>query len=162
MKRTIVLRGGLQLEVKIYSKTARGISIYGNVSCNGQWFKDLPILGLLIEDVSLGNHNDEAMVSDVYCPLIPYLKPIKAFRDLLEEELLNFRGKIDKLSRAGIDEYLKELRTFSEAKSVIREVKTQVNKLRAERVNDIGIARKILEVMSTFPSTDNIFEVAKE
>jgi hypothetical protein len=161
MKKVIFLKGGLRSEMVTFNKTAREITVYGDISFNGQrFFKNLPIVRLVVTDVSMGNHNDEALVCDEYSRFIPYLKSVKAFRILLEQELIKLKSNVDKLGNVGIDEYLAELRTFSETKSIIREAKTLVNQLKPEKIKDIEIAHRIFAAMDIYPSADNLFEVA--
>lgn len=164
MARTISLKGGLKVKMATYNKITREITVYGDISYLGQMFYDLPLLRLLIQDVSLGNYNDEAFVTDYYCRVIPYLKPIRSFRDILRQELLAFSlsTEIDKLGKVGIQNYLQDLGTFSEKKALIKETKTAVNRLRAEKVDDVVTARKILEVMGLVPSFDISFELTEK
>jgi hypothetical protein len=90
--REIVLKGDLESRAEFFGKHFREITFYGLILYGEEKFFHCPVLRLLIEDVSFGGHGDEAKVSDFYSPIIPYLKPIQSFRDLLQSELTDLVG----------------------------------------------------------------------
>ena len=97
-------------------------------------------------------------MNDEYSSFLPYLKPIKAFREALGQELNRLNSELGYPVNLGIKEYLEELRSFSEIKSMVREVKSRVNRLKPEKA-DIKVIRKIFVALDENPSVDNRFIV---
>lgn len=156
-KKRVFLKGVLRAEARIFSQYSgevvyRGDVIYGNTTLN-----DIPILRLTIE-MDVYDEGTDVWVDDEYCHLIPYLKPVKEFRHLLELELPLLFANESAVIKAGAEKYLEESRDFSELKSLVRQAKSCVNALKPERKGAERIARSILLAMDKTPQIDVIFQ----
>lgn len=155
---TVILRGEFRSAVTRFNDIASEITVYGDVSCNGEEYENLPLVRLLVELIDCGEGDGEVMVTEEYSSLLPYLKPIEAFREALGQELHRLNSEMGYPVNLGIKEYLKELRSFSEIKSLVREVKSRINRMRPEKA-DPKVIRKIFDILEECPSVDNRFIV---
>lgn len=157
----ILTSGVLRNEIVIINKNTAEVTIRGNLKCNDQEFENVPILRLIIERVY---YDYVAIyVEDEYCQLIPYLKPIKAFREFIKENLFQLLKEINdrqNLVYQGIEKYLRDLENFPEINTLVREVKSEVNRLKSEKAH-VKDMRKILEILGKTSAVDNHFEVVK-
>ena len=154
---TVILRGELRSTVTRFNDIASEITIFGDVSYNGEEYTNLPLVRLHIEHID-PDEDGGVIVNDEYSSFLPYLKPIKAFREALGQELNRLNSELGYPVNLGIKEYLEELRSFSEIKSMVREVKSRVNRLKPEKA-DIKVIRKIFVALDENPSVDNRFIV---
>jgi hypothetical protein len=150
----VVFRGSLKNEVMVFNEDTGEIVFRVDVIYKGLEYKNIPILRLTIDA-----DNEDAFVDDNYMLLLPYLKPIKAFREVLEASLLSLCNHESAVIRVGAESYLREIKTFSEVKSLVRQAKGCINNLKPEKKESEFLARKVLEVMNVTPSTDIEFSV---
>jgi hypothetical protein len=155
---TVILRGEFRSTVTKFNDNASEITVYGDVNCNGEEYRNLPLVRLIVELIDCGDEDSDVMVTDEYSSFIPYLKPIKTFREALGQELQRLYKELGYPANSGIKEYLEQLRSFSEIKSLVREVKSRVNRLRPEK-SDPVVVRKIFVALGENPSMDNRFIV---
>lgn len=163
MKKISLTSGVLRTEVVNINNRVAEVTIRGNLICDGHEFRSLPILRLAIENFSTEDYCD-VRVDDEYYHAIPYLKPIKAFREFIKVSLLKLQEEINdrnNLVHLGIKEYLFRLKSFSEVTTLVREVKSQVNMIKPEKV-DAEDMRRILEILGRTSAVDNHFEVIEK
>jgi hypothetical protein len=134
------------------------VTIRGDVSCGSQDFINLPIVRLMVEDFSPYDEEITGVISDDYSISIPYLKPVAAFRLVLEEELakviVQYSGKL--LITLPLGQYIKDLQSFSEKKTLVREVKSIANSKKVEKA-DVETLRKILVLLGKTSAVDTCF-----
>ncbi|HWQ60511.1 MAG TPA: hypothetical protein VN420_05215 [Candidatus Fimivivens sp.] len=160
----ISVRGTLRFEEKIYFGTGTEISVIGNIFREGVWQEH----SLLHINVFLSDEKDDIIVNDNYSDFVPYLKPSKKFREFLGLEI--FRevfsrgvregdGDHSEMSIAtwGLVEYAKQLKGYSEDASLVRQAKTEVNKLDAKRHDAGSLARGVLKSLGVTPNVDMPF-----
>ncbi|MDX9912955.1 MAG: hypothetical protein RBS77_00015 [Candidatus Moranbacteria bacterium] len=161
MIQEIILHGELRGELVSFNAYVAEVTIFGDFTYNRQRFINLPVVRIVIEEIDYEDVCADVIFDDEYCRVIPYLKAKKHFRDLLEQELLALKEKTGGFHRRGIEEYLKRLKTYSEIKTIISEVKSAVNRLKPEKA-DSKVLRQILTLLGRSSETDNTFAVRKE
>lgn len=155
------LHGKLRGELVSFSMYVAEITIFGDFTYNKQRFINLPVVRIVIEEIDYEDVHTDIVLDDAYSYVIPYLKANKLFRDLLEQELLVLKEKTGGFHRRGIEEYLKILKTYSEIKTIVREVKTAANKIKPEKA-DPKVLRQILTLLGKDSVTDDILVVQKD
>ena len=160
MIQEIILHGKLRAELVSFSVYVAEITIFGDFTYNRQRFINLPVVRIVIEEIDYEDVHTDVMFDDDYSHVIPYLKANKRFRDLLEQELLTLKEKTGGFHHRGIEEYLKRLKTYSEIKTIISEVKSVVNRIKPEKA-DSKVLRQVLTLLGKRSETDNILVVQK-
>jgi hypothetical protein len=157
--KSVVINSNLKTEVTVFNKHTGEVVIRGDVIYGDEIFIGLPIFHL---HINLSDE-EEAFVDDDYCHHLPYLKPIKAFRDLLATMLQSLFAaeETPRVIKSGLATFLHELNTFSETKSLVRQVKTCVNNLKPEQKDAGTLSRKILQILDRTPNTDICVVITK-
>jgi hypothetical protein len=151
----VVLGSDLRSEAVAFNPSAGEIIFRGDVFYGESEFRNIALLRLIID-----MDDDAVFVYDEYASsyFIPYLKPIASFRTFMDCELKKLANHKHPVIRAGIKNYIRELATFSDKKSLIRQAKSCVNTLRPEKEGAESVARKVIEAMDKIPDTDVKFE----
>ena len=164
-KKLVVLNGQFRVETRVYNKFSGEIVFRADVAYGKVEYTGIPLLRLIIDLMDGGVIDDQGDIAEVYVEdeffhPIPYLKPVRAFRNALEAELvLLINTNPSPVIKAGAEEYLEEIRTFSELKGLVRQAKTCVNALKPERKGAERMARAIMEAMNVMPTTDTEFRM---
>lgn len=144
-----------------FSRLTGEVCFTANFQVGEDSFRQIPFLRLIVE--SYGDDDcDMFDVTDEYCQIIPYLKPIADFRlcfsqKLMPMAMLTTSVDASGLLKRGLRRYAKDLRTFSGDASIIRQAKSSVNLLNPNRGDSQKKARAILKVLGEMPRTETPF-----
>lgn len=152
----IVVLSSCKTECRTFNKWAGEIVIIGSLFYNNMDYRDVKILHLTIE-----SDEDNVHIWDEFFPLVPYLKPIRTFRNFLHPILSELAKHDEWVIRRGAAKYLYDLNGFSETRYLLKQARSCMDKIKSEAKGAEQIARKILEIVDVFPNTDNKFEVQK-
>jgi hypothetical protein len=150
----IVVGSSLKTECNTFNQWSGEIIIIGTIFCENKEYRDVEILHLNIE-----SDEYDVLVHDVIFPLVPYLKPIRSFRSFLHPILSKLAKHDQWVIRRGAAHYLHELDTFSETKSLLRQARGYMDRIKPDAKGAERLARQILEIAGEVPNTDIHFEV---
>lgn len=156
---SITLIGKLRLTAFIHNKMSAEVNVRGDIVYRDVTYLDLPIVRLMMS--ALG---EEVYVDDEYASLIPYFKPVAAFRRFLISALPRLEHTmpgwyVGGILNKGIAVYVGELSTFSDVKSLVSQAKTAANTLDAKKPRAETAARAVLLALGKTPMTDTTFQV---
>lgn len=159
MSESITLIGKLRLTAFIHNKTSAEINVRGDIVYRDVTYRDLPIVRLMVSDF-----DGEIDVEDEYATMIPYFKPVAAFRSFLISALPRLENTmsgwcVGGILNKGIAVYVRELSTFSDVKSLVSQAKTMANMLDAKKKDAETTARAVLSALGKAPMTDTKFYV---
>ena len=161
--KSVVLLGGLSsdlgVETQVFGSTIGEVTFRADViDDKGVVLRNIPLLRLYVE-VSDG----DVYVDDEYFRPIPYLKPVRAFREFLMEKLQKLQAADDQpfVVRKGVAQYGRELREFSNTASLVRQAKTQVGNLDVKDRQAEEKSRKVLAVLGRTAWVDTEFSVRR-
>lgn len=127
------IRGDLRFEFSseynLHSEKAAQLRCFGNVEYRGQLLKNLPLLTLDIRGWGV-----EWTVRDSFPDYLPYMKPVKAFREYLEVQMRKALRQLPEGKRdsafsplwMGINSYISNLNTFKEARSLANQIRSSI------------------------------------
>ncbi len=156
---SVILIGKLSLTTFIYNLRSAEINVRGDIVYRDVTYHDLPIVRLIVSDL-----DGEIYVDDEYASMIPYLKPVAAFRSFLISALPRLERTmpgwcVGGIFNKGIAIYVGELSTFSDVKSLVSQAKTMANMLDAKKKGAETAARAVLSALGKTPTTDMKFQV---
>ncbi len=149
-KDAFIIQGDLRVSIAVYGATMGQVIVRADVVYREKSFQDVPLLVLSI-DADLPE-----LTNDVYFPHLPYLKPSKLFRNVLSQAL---EAALHQSCRwafisSGVGRYLTELRSFSEARSIVNQAKREANALDANKPGSEKRARAVLVALGKPPVTE--------
>ncbi len=156
---SITLIGKLRLTAFIHNQKSAEINVRGDIVYRDVTYHDLPIVRLMVCDL-----DGEVYVDDEYANMIPYFKPVAAFRSFLISALPRLEHTmpgwcVGGIFNKGVAVYVRELSTYSDVKSLVGQAKTAVNMLDAKKKDAETAARAVLSVLGKTPTTDMKFQV---
>lgn len=164
MNKTVLLRNPSVVGTT-FSRLTGQVCFTADFKVGEDSFRQVPFLRLLVESYG-DDEEDRDMFSvyDEYCHIIPYLKPIADFRLCFSQKLMPMAMRATSvdasgLLKRGLQRYAKDLRTFSDDVSIIRQAKSSVNILNPNRDDSLEKARAILKVLGKMPSTETPFSM---
>lgn len=155
-RKEVVFRSDLKISARLFDKNSGEITFFGSFKDGDRLLTDLPFLRLLVEQFDEHSGID---VIDEYCVLIPYLKHVQAFRGFFQHHVVPFALRDPLISanvflKCGLYDYARELATFPQAKALVSQAKSAVNRLDPSKPASSQTARDILKVLDVAPCTD--------
>jgi hypothetical protein len=151
----IILNGGFQVEWKMYNEYSGEVVFRGKLAFNGQEFNDMPVLRLVMCKWPSDKGVQEVLVWEEFCKTLPYLKPVREFREILSTKLEHIlvENLMPPFMREGMQKYLAGIMTYSEDKGLIRQARDSLNNFKPGGKESGEQAKAILKVMGVIPCT---------
>ncbi|MEK7095046.1 MAG: hypothetical protein AAB917_00085 [Patescibacteria group bacterium] len=174
------LRHVARVFVDAFDDRVAELQINADIEYKGKSYPAITLLTLEID----GNQDVGWKAFDRFTRFLPYMKPVKDFRQFLARELIRIRDtdpKVENRSPScplwmGIGAYVRELDEFGELRSLALQARQAVESLHdevrsARKTLPAGSAqrnmlevriRNILKVAGQSPSTEQLFKVTKK
>lgn len=169
------IRGDLRFEFSSEFKLRSGdkaaqLRCFGDVEYDAQLFRDFPLL--TIDILGFGVEWD---VKDIFHQSLPYMKPVRAFREYLVGQLRLALQQLPESAQhstfspfwMGINRYISQLNSFKEARSLASQVRSiieaRIKRAETSHIHDYSKEQaaqdllKILELLEEEPITQWIF-----
>ena len=169
------IRGDLRMQEQHWKqcngmKSAQ-VLCFADIEWSGTEFLNVLLLKLDIE----GDQEDGWKVKDDFAASFPYMKPVRAFRKYLANQLVNFVGDLPTARSPwcplwmGVNQYVNELQAFDETRSLLGQLssihqaygrKRGHHSTRADELQAIkDMTRSLLLAVDVKPGTDRPFQV---
>ena len=183
LAQAFTIRGQLRHESRTFigdsnADMAAHLQLFADIEYKGRLYEDIVLLTLEIE----GHMEDGWHVMDEFTHVLPYRKPVAAFRQYLIQELTRIRDtdpKVDNRSPScplwmGIGTYIRELEKFDELQSLAgqacnvtrflqHEVRATSKFPNAARRADLEVRiLKIIREAGKLPSVEELFKVIEQ
>ena len=175
MKSTFTIIGNLRWEAKVFKSVSGDrigqLELRADIEYQGQRHSDVIFLLLEIG----GSMDTDWWVNDQFPAFLPYLKPVKAFRQYLIDQLQAILLQLPEASQQspfcplwmGIGTYIAMLENFNETRSLIAQLKQEVERLLRDNKRNEGVSeeamlkklQEVFEVLGVEPKTEQLFEV---